>query len=83
MVNKLTLLKIGDNMEELYVQKFGSRRIIKVIGWSDDSVLIYDLKDDLKYPMEWNAFFSHHEKLEPAEINVDDYKGSNLDLTDK
>ena len=86
MVNKLTIDSIGGyNMcneeyksEEFYVQKFGNKRIIKIIGWSDDRALLYDLKSDLKYTMQWNIFFMHHEKLEPAEIDTSKYEGSDL-----
>lgn len=55
--------------EEFYVQKFGNKRIIKVIGWSDDEALLYDLKCDLKYPMAWDVFFMHHERLAPYEVD--------------
>jgi hypothetical protein len=65
--------------EEFYVQKFGNKRIVQVIGWTDDEALIYDLKCDLKYPMAWGVFFMHHEKLEPAEINTDSYEGPDID----
>jgi hypothetical protein len=66
-------------MEELYVQKFGNKRIIKVIGWSEDEALLYDLKTDLKYPMSWDTFFMHHKKLEPVEFDESEYIGANLD----
>ena len=69
--------------EEFYVQKFGNKRIIQVVGWSNDNALLYDLKSELRYTMAWDVFFMHHEKLEPAEINTDDYQGANLDLKDE
>lgn len=65
-------------MEEYYVQKFGNKRIIQIRGWSDKNALLYDLKSELEYAMAWDVFFMHHEKLEPAEINTDDYKGADL-----
>ena len=55
--------------EEFYVQKFGNKRVVQVIGWSDKDVLIYDLKTDLKYPMAWDVFFMHHSKLEDFDID--------------
>lgn len=65
--------------EEFYVQKFGNKRIVKVIGWSDTEALVYDLKCDLKYPMAWDVFFMHHEKLPPYETDISDYNGCDLD----
>lgn len=63
----------GYKREEFYVQKFGNKRIIQVIGWTDEAALIYDLKCDLKYPMAWDVFFMHHEKLPDYELSSGDY----------
>lgn len=65
--------------EEFYVQKFGNKRIIQVRGWSNNNVLLYDLKSELEYTMAWSVFFMHHEKLELAEIDTSNYEGSDMD----
>lgn len=66
-------------MEEFYIQKFGNKRIIQVRGWTGEDALLYDLKNEFTYAMKWDVFFMHHEKLNPAEIDVSNYKGADLD----
>jgi len=69
-------------MEELYVQKFGSKRIIQVRGWTVKDALLYDIKDELTYAMAWDVFHMHHEKLD-VEIDTSEYEGCNLDRVKK
>ena len=67
-------------MEELYIQKLGKSRIVSVIAWTKKDAIIEDLATELKYAVSWETFFKFHEKLEPADINTDDYDGPNLDM---
>jgi len=69
-------------MEELYIQKFGNKRIIQVKGWTPKDALLYDIKNELTYAMTWDVFHRHHEKLD-VEIDVSEYEGADLDRVKK
>lgn len=66
-------------MEELYRQTFGKKRIVAVVGWNENDVLLDDLKSELKYAINWNLFFDKYKKVEPYDVDIEDYTGCDLD----
>jgi hypothetical protein len=68
---------------DLYVQDFGQKRVIIVLRRTREFALIEDVKDGIRYCMEWDSFFKHHKALRPYEGNVSNYIGPNLDLEDE
>lgn len=66
-------------MEELYVQDFGQKKVIAVVGWNNDRALLEDLQSGLRYTLDWDIFFQHHIKLDADDLNAKDYEGVNLD----
>lgn len=65
-------------MDELYVQNFGKKNVVSLIGWNRDRALVLDLHTGLKCTYDWNLFFKYHDKLEDNEFDIKEYTGSDL-----
>jgi hypothetical protein len=63
----------------LYKQNTGesSCRVVLILKWNDEDVLLQDIKTELIYAMKWDTFFFKHEEL-AYECNTKDYMGSDL-----
>jgi hypothetical protein len=65
-------------MSELYIQDFGKKNIVSLVGWDKDRALLEDLFTGLKYTYDWKTFFKYHVKLEDLDFNVEEYEGTDL-----
>ena len=65
-------------MEELYIQDFGRERIVKIVGWNKEDVMLEDLFTECRYALNWDNFNKYHKKLE-YNPQSDEYTGVDLD----
>lgn len=64
----------------LYKQKTGpeSFRIVIMLKWTDEEVMLQDIKTGLVYVMLWENFFDRHEEL-TYDCDLNTYSGIDLD----
>lgn len=48
-----------------YEQRLGDNylRIVEIVKWNDDEVMLRDLRTDELYVMFWDSFFPYHKEL--------------------
>jgi hypothetical protein len=67
-------------MENLYIQNYGKKRIVCVIGWNENNALIEDIKTEERYILNWELFLKYHEILQDYDCDISKYKGPNLNI---
>ncbi len=67
---------------EYYQQKFGNigkQKIVKIVGYNHNDVIVQDLDDSFRAAINWDAFHTFYRKMEPFECDVSKYEGADLD----
>lgn len=63
---------------DLYIQKFGKKNIVELIGWNKRDAILKEVEGKFKFAVSWNLFLEHYELLETFDCDVDDYEGADL-----
>ena len=65
---------------EIYKQRGVNDRLVAIIGWNHDDVILAVYGTDYRFAMNWDTFLQHYEEIEPFDLDVSDYDGPDLTI---
>lgn len=63
---------------EIYKQKNVNDKLVAIVGWNRNDVILVIYGTDTKFAMNWDLFLKHYEKIEPFDCDTSEYEGADL-----